>query len=253
LSKAFGEATPLIAYLFHGHHREKYFGAWDFISTVRIVGADHSEVELAVINAAIQYSELFGTLPRLLDMDESALFLEEEEEEEKHGPDLIVQPPPTRDLEAIRFFYFGISQTDDAAACIYFYRVLEYYSFLTNKKQMAQLRNDTSISEDDFARQVLQLVTKDEKGPFFKLIHTLANQELLEKAATAGVIKSANPQLLADEIYALRNSIVHGKYSYGYVLQSSSVIAEDGALPHWRTILRVLARLAMDNLGNKLI
>jgi hypothetical protein len=250
IEATFGEATPLMAYLFDGLHREKYFGGWECISTVRIIGADQEEVELAVINAAIQYSEAFGLVPRLFDMDEDALFADEVEAKDAS---LVAQPPAIRDIEPLRFYYFGLSQADEAAACIYFYRVLEYYSFLANKKQMTQLRHNASLSEDDFAKQVLQLITKDEKGPFFRLVQAVANKEFLEKAVAVGVIKNGESQLLAEAIYALRNSIVHGKYSYGYSLHSTSIVDEENTLSQWRVVLRALAKQTIDSIGNRLM
>jgi hypothetical protein len=146
-----------------------------------------------------------------------------------------------------------VSQSDDAAACIYFYRVIEYYSFFANKKQVTQLRHDTSLSEDDFAKQILQLLAKDEKGPFLKLINVIADDASLKHAVASGFIKDANSGLLGEAIYAFRNSIVHGKYSHGYSLQSSSVLAENRSLSDWRFILRGLARRAMQNFGSKLL
>jgi hypothetical protein len=246
----FGLASPLIAYLFQDLHREKYFGLWEHISTARIAGADHDEAETAFINAAIRYSEAFGMLPSIFAMDESLLFGEEPEE---HQATVLIQDPPIKDIDAIRFFYHGVSQADDAAACIYFYRVMEYYSFLTNKKQLSSFRHDSSMSDDDFAKQILQLITKEEKGPFLKLINLIADDALLKQASAAGLIKDANSGLLGEAIYAFRNSIVHGKTSYGYDLQSSSVLTENSSLPLWRAILRSLARRAMHNFGSKLL
>jgi hypothetical protein len=86
----FGIATPLIAYLFQGLHREKYFGLWEHITTARIVGADHDEVEIAFINAAIRYNETFGIVPSIFAMDESLLFGEEVAAQ----PATIAQDPP---------------------------------------------------------------------------------------------------------------------------------------------------------------
>jgi hypothetical protein len=246
----FGQASPLIAYLFSGPHREKYFGTWDSIMTARIVGADGDEAEIAFINAAIRYNEAFGTLPRIFAMDESLLF---DEEQETHEPSVAIQDPPIRDIDPIRFYYHGVSQGDDAAACIYFYRVLEYYSFLTNKKKMNQLRHDSSLSGDDFAKQILQLITKDEKRPFLKLINIIAEGASLQLAVDAALIKDPHPGLLGEAIYSFRNSIVHGKYSHGYALQSTAVLSEDTSPSLWRMVLQVLAKRAMTRFGSKLL
>lgn len=246
----FGEASPLMAYLFSGLHRDKYFGTWDQITTARIVGAGHDEAEIAFINAAVRYNESFGALPRIYAMDETLLF---GEEIESGLPIVAMQEPPVGDIDPIRFLYHGISQVDDAAACLYFYRVLEYYSFLTNKKQMNLLRHSSTLSDDDFAKQILQLVTRDEKGPFLKLINAIADSASLKHAVSSGVIKDETSAVLGESIYAFRNSIVHGKHSYGYSLQSGSVLSENSLLPAWRAVLQGLAKRAIHGLGSKLI
>jgi len=78
----FGNATPLMAYLFHGYHREKYFGMWDTITTARILGASSDEVEIAFVNGAIRYSEATGIVPSIFAMDESLLFGDEDEQQQ---------------------------------------------------------------------------------------------------------------------------------------------------------------------------
>jgi hypothetical protein len=245
---SFGKASPLIAYLFEGE-RSKYFGTWDQITTSRIVGATtHDEAEVAFLNGAIRYNDAVGTLPRIWAMEE--MF---EDELEAHQATVLQQAPPLREIDPVRFFYHGIAQSDAAAACLYFYRVLEYYSFLSNKKQMHKIRNDASVSEDEFAKQILQLITKDEKGPFLQLINTIADNESLKLAVSANIIKNESTSLLGEAIYAFRNSIVHGKTSYGYALQSSSVFIEDDLLSVWRVVLRTLANRAMSNLGDRLL
>lgn len=246
---SFGAATPLMAYLFDGVHREKYFGLWESIATARILGASADEFEVIFINAAIRYNEIFGVLPRPFSMDESLLF---DEESERKEPPVSVQPPPIRDIDPIRFMYYGLSQSDDVAACIYFYRVLEYYSFLTNKQQMSKLRYDSSVSEDDFSKQILLLVTRDEKGSLLKLVNALADDSALTYAVSSGLIKNTNAALLGEAIYSFRNSIVHGKNSYGYALQSAPVLVETSELVHWRGLLRQLAARAVQNYGNRL-
>jgi hypothetical protein len=250
LEVTFGEASPLMAYLFSGYHREKYFGLWEHITTARIVGAANEEAEIAFLNAAIRYRETLGVVPRIWAMDEAFLF---DGEVDAHQANVLEQAPPIREIDPVRFFYHGVSQSDAAAACIYFYRVLEYYSFLSNKKQMHKIRNDASISEDEFAKQVLQLITKEEKGPFLQLINSIADDESLKHAVAANLIKSATHSLLGEAIYAFRNSIVHGKTSYGYTLQSTSVFVEDNSLSVWRAILRSLASRAMSHYGSKLL
>jgi hypothetical protein len=161
--------------------------------------------------------------------------------------------PPYIDIDPIRFYYQGLSQTDTVAACIYFYRVLEYYSFLHNRKLMQRLRHDGSISEEEFAKQVLQIITKEEKGPLLQLVNAIADSESLDQAVATGLIKSSSSSLLGESIYAFRNSIVHGKLSYGHALHSTSVFLEDVSISAWRTILKRMAKRTIVSYGKKLI
>jgi hypothetical protein len=75
---------------------------------------------------------------------------------------------------------------------------------------------------------------------------------MLATAVSDGLIaKNAAPNTLCEVLYGFRNSIVHGKFSYGYTLQSGSVLDEDPQLPRWKTLLRSLARRALDQYGSK--
>jgi hypothetical protein len=116
---------------------------------------------------------------------------------------------------------------------------------------MRRLRHDGSISDADFSKKILELVTKDEKGPIFKLIASLADDRLLAAAVVDGLIESPVNHVLAAEVYGLRNSIVHGKFSYGYSLQAGSVLDKDLVMPRWRGLLHKLARRALDQYGSK--
>jgi hypothetical protein len=244
----FGQATPLMAYLFEGH-RSKYFGSWDQIATARITGAaNFEEAEASFVSAAVRYKERMGPLPQVWAMEE---WWDEEEEEAPHQPALVEVSPPILELEPIRFFYHGLTQSDASAACLYFYRVLEFYSFLSNKQQIQKMRGDASLSEEEFAKRMLQLVAKDEKGPLLQLINSIADDDTLKLATSTKMIQSENSSLLGEAIYAFRNSIVHGKLSYGYDLQSTPILTTDDKPLVWRNILRGLAQRSMNAYGRR--
>jgi hypothetical protein len=132
-----------------------------------------------------------------------------------------------RDVDPLRFYYNGLAQSDDMAACIYFYRALEYFSFFTNATEISRLRHDAMTSDAEFSRKILELISRDEKGPIFRLISSIADGQLLEFARFMGLTKDVAPNTLCEAIYAFRNSIVHGKFSYGYSLLSGSVLARE--------------------------
>jgi hypothetical protein len=248
----FGQATPLAAMLFEAYHREKYFGEWHSITTLRIVGAGADEAEISFINACAAYDSKFGILPELVSMDEDLLFQYDEDANANFiERTIVVAPPVVTNIDPLRFFYNALSQGDDIAACIYFYRALEYFSFLTNANEMRRLRHDPSISDADFSRRILDLVSRDEKGPIFKLITSLVDDPLPAGATAEALIASPSPNLLCEELYSFRNSIVHGKFSYGYSLQSGSILNKDLQISKWRWLLRNLARKALEQYGAK--
>jgi hypothetical protein len=55
----FGEATPLAAFLFEGI-RSKWNGSWYDICSVRVLGADHEDAEIALLNALTRYHDQTG-------------------------------------------------------------------------------------------------------------------------------------------------------------------------------------------------
>lgn len=244
----FGDSTPLAAMIFDPFHREKWFGSWDSIISLRILGVGADEAEIAFLNAMNAYEEKFGILPDLVHIDPDLIIdFEQSDYEEEVFP----APPMVTSLDPLRFYYNGMCQIDDVAACIYFYRTLEYFSFFTNSSEINRLRHDAAISDVDFSRRLLDLVSREEKGPIFKLISTIADTAILASAVTDGLIKSPVANVLCEALYAFRNSIVHGKFSYGYSLLSGSVLQQDPMVLHWKMLLRKMAWLALDRYGGK--
>ena len=248
---SFGLATPLAAFLFEGH-RSKYIGYWGQITTIRLVGPKIHEVEAILLGSFDAYQEQFGILPRLIDMDDSFIYEHDQDrEEEDREPRYIETPFFTINVEPLRFLYAGLSQPDDTAACIYFYRILEYFAFFLNFDGIRQLRHDAALSDVDFSQRILTLVTRDEKGPIFKLVSTLVDEKTLAQSKLDGLIDNESANAFCESLYAFRNSIVHGKFSYGYVLQSESLLDKSAATQKWRTVLRDLARDALERYGSK--
>jgi len=247
---SFGRASPLAAYIFDYVHRSKYFGAWDSIHSARIIGVTVDNAEASFLNACMQYQDKTGFIPEPAAMDDSFLY---EEEPEEQNPVTLLLGPIVKDLDPLRFYYFGLSQADNASACIYFYRTLEYFSFLINQSKLTKLRHDYMMSEAEFAKRVHEVLFKEEKGPLLQIINNICDQSDLQKALDYGIITSKQSGLLGESIYSFRNSIVHGKFSYGYALQSGSILDDDAQLPKWRALLQGLARKAVTTYGSTLI
>lgn len=250
---SFGMATPLAALAFNAYHRGKYFGEWYEIRSLRLIGVTSDEVEAAFLSACASYEAQYGALPSLYPLDENLLSYFWFREEEEPEPEFFNAPPFTTNIEPLRFYYSGLAQADDVGACIYFYRVLEYFSFFTNSSAMSRLRHDATLSDADFSKQILDLMTRDERGPISRLIQSLADHEVLRTAHSEQLIPHANAQSLFETIYALRNSLVHGKFSYGYTLHSDSVLEPDPKLSRWRALLRKMALQAINQYGRKKI
>jgi hypothetical protein len=203
----------------------------------------------------MKYEEKYKIHPRLVEMNPDDLFNQMAllEDAELADAEMIQEGPPVRDLDPVRFYYSGLSQSEHAGGCLAFYRVLEYYAFLSNNQALNKLRHDHSVSDGDFARRVLQLVSINEKGPILALINKLTDAALLKHVNDIGLVKAASGTALGEEVYKFRNSIVHGKDSQGYLLHSTSVFDDGPDMMLWRIVLRTLAKTAIERYGGKLL
>jgi len=243
---SFGEATPLAAMIFWPIHNRKVHGEWQEFTSLRICGVGADLAEVAFLNAMTAYHEKFEFLPDITNLWPVEDWQAPDQKDQVH-----TAPPIITDIDPLRFYYNGLAQNDAIAACIYFYRTIEYFSFLTNAAEINMLRNDATTTDAEFPRKILRLITRDEKGPIFKLIASIADDKLLEYAKFMGLIKDAASSTLCDAIYAFRNSIVHGKFSYGYSLVSGSVLQHEPQIHYWRETLRSLAYSALEKCGSR--
>jgi hypothetical protein len=251
----FGQATPLMAYLFEGLHRGKYYGEWESIHTARILGStDAQETELSFSNAAIRYHQKHSVLPTLREMnlDDFVSFTDLDDADDAE-PEVLIDGPVIQDMEPIRFLYGGLNQSDAVGGCLYFYRVLEFYAFSSMRKEFAKIRQDPTVSEVNFPTEILKLISRDEKGPMLRLVNQIAGKRLIKDAVRSGLIVSESANLLGENLYAFRNSIVHGKSSYGYELHSPSLLEKQTTPWAWRNVLKDLAKTAIDRFGTKLL
>jgi len=177
----------------------------------------------------------------------------EELEVGEHGTRVQRFGPAIIDQDPLRFHYHGLAQLDNAAACIYFYRVLEYYAFFSSQREISRLRHDFNLADVEFTKKILDLITRDEKGPILRLVGELADDGLLTLAHNQNLINVKDKSALGIRLYEFRNSIVHGKQSYGYILSSTPVIAPNDPTSKWREVLRRLAEKTIQSFGQKLI
>ena len=245
----FGAATPLAAMLFDPFHREKWFGPWASIDSLRILGASADEAETAFLNAVSAYELRFGVLPQLYPIDPDLIL---EFTEPVDGEEKVFQAPRMfTDLDALRFFHNGMVQVDDVAACIYFYRTIEYFSFFTNSAEMSRLRHDAHVSDADFSKRLLDLMVREEKGPVLKLLASIADGEMLASAARDGLSRGPTPALFGGGALRFPQLDCAREFSYGYSLLSGSVLESNSSVGAWKTLLRELARRSLDKFGTR--
>ncbi|WP_421993983.1 hypothetical protein [Roseococcus sp.] len=169
----FGLATPLVAAIFYPYHEEKYDGPWEHTPSLRITNAPQKDVEVTFIAACAEYEARFGVCPTLSPLAED---YPPEEEEDDRVDKVHTLPPAIGDLEPMRFYHAALLQRDAAAACVSYYRMLEYYSFFANFGAMSALRHDRSVSDAEFSRQTLELIRAMKKGQFSGLLVLLQHR-----------------------------------------------------------------------------
>lgn len=246
---SFGQPTMLFRYLFDRHHRRKYMGEWDELFSCRIVGVQADDVELVLLNGFAKYEELHGILPspsNILEFDWMAWQDKAEAEPEAHSEgDTVFPSAVLGDIEPLRCMFYATNATEPAAACIQFYRVLEFYAFLSLTRNMGVLRRDSDVSDREFLFKSAQLLTKEEKGPIIKLVADLATKDLLDFAVAEGLVKGPDRAALGNALYDFRNSIVHAKQDQRVPLTVDSVLLPSKTTKAWRHMLHQLALKAL--------
>jgi len=248
---SFGQGTPLLARLFWGVYYEKYWGEWSYRTALRITNCPTDALERTVIAAFLAYRDEIGLLPEILQIDLASLVYDEELETEEAGRGVVPAAPAITDLDPLRFYLTGVRSEDDSAACLSFYRVLEYYAFMSQAEQITALRRDRAVSDAEFTRKTIELASRDEKGPLFRLLNQITTPDVLAAALSANAIAEARQERLNEGVYAYRNSIVHGKFGAAFTLRSQSVLVPDTEAAAWRQLLHDLAWAALQNLGSK--
>ncbi len=201
IEATFGDATPIAAWVFCPYH-EDIFGEWDEISSLRIVGATIADIELVLVNACIAYQQKFGITPttRSLYYDEISES-DLEWEIKKSDRTTMSAPPMIANIEPLRFFYRGLIDPDHTGACIYYYRVIEYFSTFANIGEIKNLRHDYNLSDVEFCKRVIELATRDEKGPLFRLVTSITDDALLADAATARLTQNTAISTFCEALY----------------------------------------------------
>jgi hypothetical protein len=248
----FGQPSPLIIYLFDGYLDKHYHGHWSNINTCRVFGCSSDETEVVLLNAFDRYEEMFGVLPHPIEV----AAVEWADVTDGVAGDLTgaaakMPAAVLSDLEPLRCFYYARTSVEPAAACIQYFRVLEYYAFLSLSRKLNLLRRDTAISDKDFFFQASQLFSKDERGPISRLIAQVSTPELLTQSAEAGLIERPDANLLGSSLYDFRNSLVHAKSDFRTTATVDPVISAPTKTNRWRKVLHQLAKAALESTASR--
>jgi hypothetical protein len=240
-----GQVTPLAVYLFDNFYDKHVHGdEWDSVSSVRIVGVTTERAEAYLLNALRLYGERYPFDPAVVSLEIGEWI---DEVPEPHPPIGMRRVPV--DIEPLRFYYHARHESDHAAACLQYYRVLEFYAFFELEAAIAKLRADSKLNDRDFLLKTTALVARDERTPILRLVSKLARTPHLRRAVAAGLIQQPQGELLGSALYEFRNSIVHAKYDQRAAILSQPVLEEDKRTHAWRHLLQELAVRAISTLG----
>lgn len=248
-----GEPSPLAIWMFDNWHDEHVHGdLWESVSTARILGAPTQYYEAYLINMLRRYQERFHLQPHLMEINPAEWWEDPEMEDSEVAEALPKQyPPVSLEIEPLRCLYYAECERDSAAAFIQFFRVIEFYAFLSLQYELSSKRRDGSVSDQEFLIHATTILSRDEKGPIARLVNQLANGAILDDAVSNNLIKAADPAALGSALYDFRNSIVHAKYNQRASLVTDCVVAPSSSTEAWRSVARQLALLAIDTLGTR--
>jgi hypothetical protein len=245
----FGAVTPLGYHLFDGEHEEVYHPGWDSIRSIRILGASAETIERFLLTGiALLHMEANIRLDlftfEVLDTPET----DWDAEQRSQHHDLHLARPVT-DIEPLRLFNKGMSESDSASAFLQFYRVLEFYSIIQLQDSVAALRWDRDVTPKEFLKKVAGVIDRDERSLLGWLLSKIADSSIRDLARDKRLIDTASTEALCSELYAFRNSVVHAKYDQRALITVESPLEASPLAKEWRTLCMLLAWRALKTFG----
>jgi len=238
-----GDLTPMGCYIFDIFHDNNYHPEFEYCKSIRIHGCSSDGVELYLLNALnklkdeLKFSFSFVSLT-------TPDYEEEENEKEyeiKEDKSLI----PNFDIIPNRLLYKGIEETDKSNSFLDFYRILEYYSIIIMENEINILRNNPSISKRDFVIDLNKRMNDNERALLGRLVKQVADGKLLNFCEKNNIIDKPKPDLLSNNLYDFRNSLVHAKSNQKLLTYTKSIFIRDKNLDNWTYICKELAKNAM--------
>jgi hypothetical protein len=237
-----GEISPIGMFLFEPYYDRKEHGdEWGYLSTVQIANVAAASAEVYLLNALRVYGDHALDFPAVISFDRAKWW---DEPTPKRIPSRVSFV--THDLEPLRFLYYGRREADHAAACVQFYRVLEFYAFFKLEGTVSALRHDQRLPDRDFLKRIASALSRDERTSITRFIESLATPRFLRAAVRAGLVTHPDERLFSAAAYDFRNAIVHAKYDYRSSIESQPVLQAAPHIGEWRRAFEQLARAAID-------
>jgi hypothetical protein len=248
----FGAVTPLGYHLFAGEHDEAYHPSWDEVRSLRILGESAETVERLLLTGTALL-EMEANIKVDLFTFELPDFLEAAWGDARHSEhhDLHLARAVT-DVEPLRLFKKGTSESDSASAFLQFYRVLEFYSIIQLQDTVSGLRWDRDLTPKEFLKKMTGIIDRDERSLLGLLLSKIADSGIGELARKKQLIETASIDGLCSAIsaiYAFRNSVVHAKYDQRALITVESPLAASSLASEWATLCKLLAWRAMKTFG----
>lgn len=237
-----GDLTPMGYYIFDILRDNNVHPEFEYCRSIRIYGCEPENVELYLLNGInkLMYENNFSFNICSLDSydywDEDAI----KEEEFKELPLII-----NSELIPNRLFYKGLKETDKANSFLDFYRVLEYYSIINQETLVDKHRNDSAISKRDFVIQMSKVINDREIALLGQLVSKIADSKLLAYCENKKLIEKSKKELLTNNLYEFRNSLVHSKLNQKLLPFTKSLFEREDKLHEWNYVSKVLAHNAM--------
>jgi hypothetical protein len=253
-----GEATPLSRYIFDGEHKGKYHGDWEYIQTIRLLNVPPDKLEIYLLNALnhIQVCTGFKDHLKSISWKDYVFWLEQSDESEEDDEletdnESIIedQIKVYKDIEAVSLYRYALTAEDNLSACIYYYRIIEFYAFLRKHHEIDKIRQDQSLNSKNFSKKIHNLVKANESENICGLLEEVVTIPILDFAFNNQLTPSNTKKAFANALYGFRNRIVHAKYEHTSSLIVDSILNPSSELAMWREVFSKLVPEILDKFG----
>jgi len=237
-----GDVTPLGHYLFDIFHDNNVHPELEWCRSIRIYGCDKENVELYLLNSINKLIYKYKFSFNFCSLDPYEYWDEDEITEVEFKEISLIT---NSELIPNRLFYKGLKETDKGNSFLDFYRILEYYSIISQETLVNKLRNDSTISKREFVIRMNKVINDQEIALLGKLISKIADSSILNFCEKNNLIEKAKSDLLTNKLYEFRNSLVHSKMNQKSLPITKSLFEKEDKLSEWNFVCKELANSAM--------